>query len=144
MYNAYVLHKWVFEKFHPGAKYKMDYCDFVESVATHFLVSKPTSDPYRTPMKRLRTKHTDETGPSGEVKVCDLGKSDVCPGGEDLEVREELDKYGRVLSKRCKYCWNAREERVRRSTVLQCKLCKVPLCATCPVKYHKWLKFSKN
>ena len=81
MYNAYVLHKWLYQKFSPGEKYKMDYADFVESVALHFLASKPTSDPYHTPMKRLRTNPTDETGPSGEVKVCDLSKSDVCPGG---------------------------------------------------------------
>ena len=143
MYNAYVLHKWVFEKFFPDSKYKMDYADFVEAVARHFLVSKVTSDPYRTPVKRMRTLPTDETGPSGEVKVQDLSKSDVCPGGE-LEIRKELDKKGRVLGKRCKYCWNGREERVRKSTVYQCSVCKVPLCATCTVKYHEWLKFSKN
>ena len=81
------------------------------------------------------------SAPSDEVKVT---KSDVCEGGMELEVRSKVDKNGRVIGKRCKYCWNGRKERVRKCTVYQCSGCKTPLCATCTVKYHKWLKFSKN
>ena len=93
MHNSYVLHKWVFERLCRGQKYKHTYPSFIKDVALHFIVRKPTPDPYRTPLKRLHTKPTPETGPSGEGRVCELTRSIiVCPGG-DLEKRG-LNKGG--------------------------------------------------
>ena len=144
MFNAFTLHKWVFKKLCPGVKYKYDYPAFIRAVATHFIVRKPACDPYRTPLKRVRTLSSTKTGPGGEVRVCDLSKSTVCPGG-DLEKSAKVNKRGRVVSLKCKYCWNGRSPvRVRRESVYVCSLCKVPLCVTCNYKYHQWLKFSDN
>ena len=112
MYNSFVLHKWVHNKFFPGRKYRLDYATFVEVVVRHFLMSTPTNSPFSTPLKRVRTVPTppDETGPSGEVSVCDLTRKIVCPGGE-LELRTEKSKRGKIAQLRCKYCWNARVPR---------------------------------
>ena len=38
MYNSFVLHKWDFNKLFPRKRYKLDYPDFVEVVARHFLI----------------------------------------------------------------------------------------------------------
>ena len=76
------------------------------------------------------------------MRVCDLTRSTVCPGGE-LEKRTKVNsKDGKVVKRNCKYCWNCVEPRVRRTSVYQCSLCKVSLCVTCNFKFHNWLKFS--
>ena len=87
---------------------------------------------------------SDTAGPNGEGRVINLTKyGRVCPGGE-LQKRNEIDRRGKTVGLKCKYCWNAREVRVRRDSVYQCSLCKVSLCVTCNHKYHVWLKFCKN
>ena len=147
MFNSFVLHRWVFYKLNPGLKYKFDFADFVMSVVKHFLVRKPIPSPLRTPLKRVRTLPTGETGPSGEKKVCDLTKYDVCPGpkgGAELEITPNRTKKGRIKYLQCKYCWNGRSERVRKEVMYRCNRCKVHMCPVCFVKYHEWLKFSNN
>ena len=95
--QRYTVGGWAFipslqgvQKLFPGRKYKLDYTGFVEVVARHFLMSKPTNDPFSTPLKRVRTLPTEKTGPSGEVSVCDLT---VFPGGGvRTENREEQER----------------------------------------------------
>ena len=85
----------------------------------------------------MRTNKSPRVGPGGEEKV--LHRFDACEGF-DLEKTTEK-KSGGLRSWRCKYCFNAFEKKVRRDTTYFCSGCKVPLCITCNVKYHKWIKF---
>ena len=142
MYNAFVLHRWVFNKLFPRRKYKLDFGDFIFTVTNHFIIrDRQQSSPYRNPLKRVRTLLSETAGPSGEARVVDLTKNNVCPGG-DLERGTEKKKSGGIKQKKCKYCWNSGTKRVRRESSWQCSLCKVSLCVTCNYKYHDWLKFS--
>ena len=147
MHNAFVLHRWCFNFLHPRRKYAMTYGQFIRRVSEHYIQkhlhsSAIASNPRSYSVKRVRTSNTDKQGPAGEVRVVTGAmKVNACEGA-DLERTDARTRSGRVKCRRCKYCWNKGDVPVRRDTVFQCSQCKVPLCVTCNVKYHKWVKFS--
>ena len=39
---------------------------YFKDVTMHFIITKPTPSPFRTPIKRARTRLTERAGPAGE------------------------------------------------------------------------------
>ena len=60
----------------------------------------------------------------------------------DWRKYDTKGKDGRVRKRRCRYCWHSRKVPVHKDTVWECSGCETPVCVTCNVKYHRWLKFS--
>ena len=164
MYNAYVLHRWCWNHFTPRRKYKLSYAQFIRKVANHFLIKKnPSMMTPRCAVRRslttskntppARSSYTRVTSAVTSVPLLQLqsdsptesheGNSPVtsispCPGA-DLEKRAKLRKDGSVDTTTCKYCYNAYAKPIRKNSSWQCSLCKVCLCVTCNVRYHRWL-----
>ena len=160
MYNSFCLYKFCYKKVHER-EFKGDYKKYIRQVVSGYIGPVISSVPSpATPVgvsaagrrietcKRRRVTRTltpspaepaptPTTGPNGETGT--LRNPPRCPLA-DLEPIPGKFKNGKNRTQSCAYCAHSNVARKKRKdTRWRCGACKVPLCVSHNVVWHRWV-----